>query len=150
VTFAWNYTSLSVTPSAVDILASCSANRATYTIAANQSIPTDGSAQTVLWDTGAFQASATIPLLTETYTLIIHEAGQPVTARAQAGYLAPFSALTFGMYSPKAETPLADFVCVGCSGGITNMEKQTVLTILGVAGVTVASFTWYAGLVGLW
>jgi len=149
VTFAWNYTSLSVTPSAVDVLASCSANHATYTIATNQTIPTDG-AQTVLWDTGAFQASATIPLLTETYTLIIKEAGQPVTARASAGYLAPFSGLTFGMYSPKAMTPLADFVCVGCSDAITNMERQTILTILGVAGVTIASFTWFTGIVGMW
>ncbi|KAI7054330.1 hypothetical protein KC343_g23009, partial [Hortaea werneckii] len=37
VTFAWNYTSLSVTPSAVDVLASCSLNSQTYTIATNLS-----------------------------------------------------------------------------------------------------------------
>ncbi len=48
VTFAWNYTSLSVTPSAIDILASCSLNQNTYTIAANQSVQ---SSQALVWDT---------------------------------------------------------------------------------------------------
>ncbi|KAK0249569.1 hypothetical protein LTS09_015261 [Friedmanniomyces endolithicus] len=37
-TFAWNYTSLSITPSAVDVLAFCSSNSVTYTIAANATI----------------------------------------------------------------------------------------------------------------
>ncbi|KAI7559822.1 hypothetical protein KC346_g22714, partial [Hortaea werneckii] len=64
VTFAWNYTSLSVTPSAVDVLASCSLNSQTYTIATNLSI-TDPT-QSVVWDTGKYQESATVPLLTET------------------------------------------------------------------------------------
>ncbi|KAF1826442.1 uncharacterized protein K489DRAFT_311922 [Dissoconium aciculare CBS 342.82] len=149
VTFAWNYTSLSVTPSAVDVLATCLANRATYTIALNQTIPTGG-AQTVLWDTGAYQATATQPLLTETYTLIIHEAGQPVTARPSSGYLAPFSGLTFGMYVPQSPVPLNEFVCATCSGAVTGMERQTVFMVLGMAGVTIASFTWFIGVAGLW
>jgi len=150
VTFAWNYTSLSVTPSAVDVLATCVANRATYTIALNQTIPTGG-AQTVLWDTGAYQATATQPLLTETYTLIIHEAGQPITARPSSGYLAPFSGLTFGMYVPQAAVPLDQFVCATCgSGAMLGMERQTLFMILGTAGITVASFTWFIGVTGLW
>lgn len=58
VTFGWNYTSLSVTPSAIDIMASCSLNNNLYTIAVNQSVQ---SSQAVVWDTGA-EATASAPL----------------------------------------------------------------------------------------
>ena len=61
VTFAWNYTSLSVTPSAIDIVASCQRNDQIYTIATNQSL---NGTQAVTWDTGAYQSTATVPLLT--------------------------------------------------------------------------------------
>lgn len=149
VTFAWNYTSLSVTPSAVDILASCAKNQQTYTIALNQTIPSNG-AQTVLWDTGAFQSTATIPLLTETYTLIIHDAQQPVTARASSGYLGTFSGLLFGMYVPESPTPLSGYVCATCSGAMTAIERQTMGVVLVMASLTVFSFTWFTGVAGLW
>ena len=58
VTFGWNYTSLSVTPSAIDIMASCSLNNNLYTIALNQSVQTS---QAVTWDTNK-EAKATVPL----------------------------------------------------------------------------------------
>ncbi|KAI9786150.1 MAG: hypothetical protein M1839_007560 [Geoglossum umbratile] len=61
VTFAWNYTSLVVTPSAIDVVASCQRNDQVYTIAANQSL---NGTQGVTWDTGAYQSTATVPLLT--------------------------------------------------------------------------------------
>ena len=67
--------------------------------------------QSFTWDTRAFQASATVPLLTETYTLIIHDAAKDVTDRAQAGYLGTYDQFTFGMYSPQPYTPMADYVC---------------------------------------
>jgi hypothetical protein len=102
ITFAWNYTSLSVTPSRIDILASCTANQATYTIALNHTVePT----QTFLWDTGAFQASASPPLLTENYKLMIYDAESSFSAPPQAAYLAPFSGLTFGMYQKQNYVP---------------------------------------------
>jgi len=103
VTFAWNYTSLSVTPSAIDILASCSLNQQLYTISLNQSVGPTGA---VTWDTGEYQATATIPLLTETYTLVIYDAGQDITSIPQAGYLAVQDQFQFGMYSPQPYTPL--------------------------------------------
>lgn len=100
VTFAWNYTSLSVTPSNIDILATCTANQATYTIAVNQS----AQETSVLWNTGdAPQGQA--PFLTEKYTLLIYDAASSVTAAAKAGYLAPFSGFTFGMYTPQPYVP---------------------------------------------
>ena len=103
VTFAWNYTSLSVTPSGIDVLASCSLNQQLYTIALNQSVGPTGA---VTWDTGEYQATATVPLLTETYTLVIYDAAQDITTIPQAGYLAVQDQFQFGMYSPQPYTPL--------------------------------------------
>jgi len=102
VTFVWNYTSLSVTPTAIDVLATCTANQGTYTLALNQSTKETGK---VLWDTGAYQSTATLPLLTETYTLLIFDADSSVSATAKAGYLAVYSQYTFGMYTPQPYTP---------------------------------------------
>lgn len=143
VTFAWNYTSLSVTPSAVDILASCSANEATYTIAMNQSVA--GETGAVTWDTGAYQETATVPLLTETYTLIIHDAAKDVSATAAAGYLGTYEQFTFGMYTPQPYTPIADWVCATCNGAMTSMERQTIGFLLGMMAITITTFTLFAG-----
>jgi len=146
VTFAWNYTSVSVTPTAVDILASCSLNDATYTIALNQSIT--AATQEVLWDTAAYQANNALLLLTETYTLLIYDSKSSVSATPEAGYLAPQATFTFGMYSPQAATPLADYVCATCNGAGT-LERQTMEFLLGMVGLTVLSFTWFAGAAGV-
>lgn len=102
VTFAWNYTSLSVTPSAIDVLASCTANQATYTIAVNIS----ASQTQVLWDTKN-APSGQSPFLTEKYTLLIYDAELSVSATARAGYLGAYSGFTFGMYTPQPYTPWA-------------------------------------------
>lgn len=146
ITFAWNYTSLSITPSAIDILASCSKNQETYTLATNVTVE---ETQSFTWDTGAFQASATVPLLTETYTLIVHDAAGEVTDQAKAGYLAPYNQFTFGMYSPQPYTPMSDYVCATCNAAST-LEKQTWLALLGMVSVTVITFGWFTGVAGLW
>lgn len=102
VTFAWNYTSLSVTPSAIDILATCTANQATYTIAVNQS-----AAQTsVVWDTKN-TPSGQVPFLTEKYTLLIYDAESSVSAAPRAGYLGVFNTFQFGMYTPQPYVPFS-------------------------------------------
>ena len=102
VTFAWNYTSLSVTPSAIDVVVSCQANSATYTLTNNASVASTGS---ITWDT-QHDATGVAPLLTETYTLVIHDAAKDVTAVASAGYLGSYDQFTFGMYLPQSYTPL--------------------------------------------
>ena len=147
VTFAWNYTSLSVTPSRIDVLASCSLNSQTYTIAANLSVE---ETQTVVWDTGNYQATGTIPLLTETYTLIIHDAAKDVTQQAQAGYLGTYNQFTFGMYTPQAYTPMSDWVCATCNSALAQAERQVMWAVLSMAGLTILSFTWFTGVAGLW
>ena len=102
VSFVFNMTSVSVTPSYINVLASCSANSATYTISANMSTAPTG---TVVWDT-QLDVSGVAPLLTETYTLLIYDASKPITAVASAGYLDTYDQFTFGMYLPQAYTPL--------------------------------------------
>ncbi|KAG8626879.1 hypothetical protein KVT40_005824 [Elsinoe batatas] len=141
VTFAWNYTSLSVTPSAIDILAYCSKNQQTYTLALNQTIANETGA--ITWDT---KASMTVPLLTETYTLVIHDAAREVTDTPRAGYLGTFNQFTFGMYNPQPYTPLADYVCVTCSGAMTAIEKQSLGAVAVFATMAVLGATWFTGL----
>jgi hypothetical protein len=143
VTFAWNYTSLSVTPSAVDILATCTANQATYTLAVNQSVQETGM---VLWDTGAYQETATVPLLTETYTLIIYDAESSVSATAAAGYLAPYNQFTFGMYTPQPYVKWADFKCANCNpnGALSAFDSLTFRALLITSGTTVGSLLYFA------
>jgi hypothetical protein len=103
VEFAWNYTSLKVTPTAIDVLASCSANQGTYTIAVNQSVKETGR---VFWDTQAYQDSGkNPPLLTNMYTLIIYDAESSITARARPGYLSTYQQHIFGMYQPQPYLP---------------------------------------------
>lgn len=147
VTFVWNYTSLSATPSKIDVLASCATNNQMYTISSNVSVE---ETQSIIWDTGAFQSSATVPLLTETYTLIIHDAAKDISAAPQAGYLGVVNQFTFGMYTPQPYTPLNEFKCVTCNDAMTLVEKQTLLALVGMASLATISFGWFTGVAGLW
>ncbi|KAL8878328.1 MAG: hypothetical protein Q9198_003835 [Flavoplaca austrocitrina] len=97
VTFAWNYTSLVIEPAKIDVFVTCQANSASYAISNNASFEPTGS---VVWDTKP-EASGTAPLLTETYTLIIHDASKDVTSVPQAGRLRTYDQLRFGMYKPQ-------------------------------------------------
>ena len=103
VTFAWNYTSLSITPSKIDAVVSCTANSATYTLLNNASYEKTGS---VVWDTLP-DVTGTAPLLTETYTLVVYDAAGEATAVAGPGKLGVSNPFRFGMYLPQSYTPLA-------------------------------------------
>lgn len=103
ITFVWNYTSLSVTPSAVDVVASCSLNSQIYTLTQNMSVKPTG---TYIWDTGKYK-SATIPLLTATYTLFVYDASKSLSDTASAGHLGSDFGYSFGMYTPQPYTPLS-------------------------------------------
>jgi hypothetical protein len=147
ITFAWNYTSLSVTPSAIDVMASCSANQATYTIAVNISAE-----QTqVIWDTNT-TPSGQPPFLTEKYTLLIMDAEADVTAAPRPGYLGVFNQFTFGMYTPQPYVNWTDFQCANCvkNGALSHSEKMTLKVLLFTSGTTVASLLYFAHNFGLW
>ncbi|PWY75534.1 hypothetical protein BO70DRAFT_354459 [Aspergillus heteromorphus CBS 117.55] len=141
VTFEWNYTSLSVTPSGVNVVASCSLNSHTYTISSNMSVSPTGK---VVWDTKKYQANATVPLLTASYTLIIWDAAKGISATASAGHLAAASH-SFAMYVPQPYTPLNGFICATCSFALSEIERLGLKFAFGMMAITIASFTWFAG-----
>lgn len=95
-TFAWNYTSLEITPTAVDVVAYCSKNDHYYTIASNQSVQETGSA---VWDTNPYK-TASVRLLVEHYTLIVHDSKRGPTDPAPAGELGVSRPFIFGVYEP--------------------------------------------------
>ncbi|KAJ9298215.1 hypothetical protein DTO271G3_3820 [Paecilomyces variotii] len=142
VTFKWNYTSLSVTPSAVNVVASCSLNSETYTLSHNMSVHPTGA---VTWDTGKYQASATVPLLTASYTLIVYDVDSNPSAVASAGHLSSENQYTFGMYLPQAYTPLNAYECVTCNGAMSELERHALGFMFTMATITFVSFTWFAG-----
>ena len=118
-----------------------------YTIALNQSV--HGPSGAVTWDTGEYQATASIPLLVATYTLVIYDASKDVTAIPSAGYLGTFEDYYFGMYTPQPYTPLADFTCPSCNAGVSLHDRQALGVLLVTASVTIISFTWFAGSAGV-
>jgi hypothetical protein len=150
VTLAWNYTSLSATPTAVNVMATGSSNKQLYTIAMNQTVT--NATQGVIWDTHGYQATAVQdPLLTQTYTLIIYDSDSSISANAEAGYLAVFNSYTFGMYTPQAYTPLGEFICATCNAALGDMEKRALGMMFGMCILTVLSFTWFVnGLNVIW
>ncbi|KAK9477378.1 hypothetical protein V1514DRAFT_273534, partial [Lipomyces japonicus] len=131
-TFSWNYTSLIVSPSAVNVEAYCSMNDYYYPIAENLTI----SHSSAVWDTGNYQGSATVPLLTAEYTLFIYDSSSDPSEIASAGHLGPFDSLRFGVYSPQAYTPLNDFTCATCSAAISFLDP---LVLRGALIMTIVS-----------
>jgi hypothetical protein len=146
VTFAWNYTSLSVTPTAIDVLASCTANQATYTIAVNMS----ATETEVLWNTKN-TPEGQAPFLTENYKLLIYDSDLSATAAPRAGYLGAFSGFTFGMYLPQEYISLADgYTCANCNGALSLTEKMTLGTMLLTTGTTLGSMLYFTYQFGIW
>jgi hypothetical protein len=94
VHFAWNYTSVIVSPTAINAVVSCSAASKTFTVISNQTIEPTGQ---VFWDSSQVENQ----LLTNEYTLVVWDAARPITAVPQAGVLAPDAQFTFGMYAPQ-------------------------------------------------
>ncbi|KAJ8108092.1 hypothetical protein OPT61_g8410 [Boeremia exigua] len=145
VTFAWNYTSLSQTPSAIDILATCTANQATYTIAVNHS----AAETSVVWDTSN-PPSGQVPFLTEKYTLLIYDAESSVSAAPRAGYLGVFNSFQFGMYTPQPYVPFSEYECTNCNGALSHFEKMTLKALLFTTGTTIGSLVYFTYTFGLW
>lgn len=149
VEIKWNYTSLLAEPTAIDILATCTVNKAMYTIAANQTFDRNGS---LSWDTGKFQETErATPLLTEMYTLIIHDSDVDITTPPKAGYLGTYNQFQFGLYSPQPYVPLDEFQCATCSGALGVLKTRAIGFVLGMFVVTVGSFSWFVSGTGvLW
>lgn len=146
ITWAWNYTSLQATPTGIDVLVSCSAVTETWTLTQNMSY--DATA-TFTWDTNAYaQTAVASPLLTEEYTLVIYDADSSVSATSEAGYLGVYNSFTFGLYNSRPYKDLGEWKCVTCSGAAgNNLDNQALRFAVGMATITVLTFTWFvAGL----
>lgn len=142
-TFVWNYTSLSVTPSHVNVVASCSLNSATYTLTHNMTVKETGK---VVWDTNASQ---TVPLLSATYTLFVYDSEKELDDTAEAGHLGSNIGYNFGMYTPQPYTSLGEFKCATCNGALSDVQRQGLKFAIGMAAITVLSFTWFVGGLGI-
>ncbi|KAJ8119964.1 hypothetical protein ONZ43_g3204 [Nemania bipapillata] len=142
ITWKWNYTSLQGTPSAIDVLISCSKATATWTLTQNMTFaPT----ATFTWDSNKFQQEqigSQLPV--ELYTLIIYDAEGSVTDTAEPGYLAPYSGFQFGLYTSKPYTSLNEWKCVTCSAAPGGpLDRQALGFAVTMTMFTVLSFTWY-------
>jgi hypothetical protein len=163
VTFAWNYTSLVNTPSAVNVIATCSAASAEWTIAGNMSF---APSQTVFWDTNQYKTRQTPQLVLATYTLLIENAEEAAaTGAARPGELSQVNSFRFGMYPPQEYVPIAgelgsqkplelmqetttnnipDFTCPMCNSALGGSERQALGFMFGMMSLTILSFTWFA------
>ncbi|KAK1832324.1 hypothetical protein QBC39DRAFT_349230 [Podospora conica] len=143
ITLGWNYTNLQASPTAVDVLVSCAKAAQTYTLTQNMTFTTKGA---FVWDTAEYQReNVAKPLPVEQYTLIIHDSEGSMTDAPEAGYLAPFTGFTFGLYTPRAYTPLGEWKCATCSAGVSDMERRALGGAVAMSVVTVLSFTWFVG-----
>lgn len=152
VTFAWNYTSLKATPSAVNVLISCSQNSATYTVKTGLPVAANGT-QVVTWDTNQY-ATQTERLIQASYTLVIYDAAKSVTDTPQAGYLGTYDQFYFGMYYGQQyeNNQALKWVCATCNGNgaMGSMGQVTLGFVFGMAALTVVSFGWFGGVAGIW
>ncbi|EEP77352.1 predicted protein [Uncinocarpus reesii 1704] len=145
-TFAWNYTSVKVTPSAIDVVAYCTKNKHYYTIAANQSMQETG---IVTWDTSKYKTED-VPLLTEIYTLLVYDVEVGPSDLPGPGRLGG-QGLKFGVYSPQPYTPLSKSECVTCldNGALSGTQQQALFFMFGMIAITICSFGWFASGFGL-
>lgn len=140
VTFGWNYTNLVIKPTAVDVLASNSAANRIWTLTANMTYEDEAS---YTWDTEAQATDFQAPLLTDQYTLIVHDSDAEVTGAARPGFLATSNQFTFKLYKPQDYVPLSEWKCPTCSAAPPSLNSKGMPLIIGMSAATVLSFTWF-------
>ncbi|KAF4584285.1 SSCRP protein [Ophiocordyceps camponoti-floridani] len=145
VTWAWNYTSMLGTPTAIDVIISCSVAAQTWTLTSNMSFATS---VTYTWDTNDQGNSVETPLLTERYTLIVKDSDVDFTAPPEPGYLGTAkNFFTFGLYTGIPYKPLSEWKCNTCSGAASLFDQQALGLAVVTSTLTILSFTWFvAGL----
>lgn len=114
----------------------------------NQSIGAN-STQTVVWNTDLVGTAVENPLIVATYTLIIYDAASSVSATAQPGYLQVFDQYTFGMYTPQPYADLDGWICATCNSALGPNERRVLGLAVGMAVLTVLSFTWFINGLGV-
>ncbi|KAK7213476.1 hypothetical protein V2G26_020654 [Clonostachys chloroleuca] len=141
VTLGWNYTSVKAAPTAIDVLLSCKSKSATWTLTGNMTYETKAE---YIWDTNKQANDGSNPLGTDQYTLIVKDSDAQITDSPQPGYLNAASAFfTFGMYTPQAYTPYADWKCNACSSAPPTLDLGAVKLAMTMSLITLLSFTWF-------
>ncbi|PHH52267.1 hypothetical protein CFIMG_003348RA [Ceratocystis fimbriata CBS 114723] len=139
-TWEWNYTNIRATPTAIDLILSCSSITQSWTLTSNMTFATPA---TFVWDSSKQANDAQQPLVPNNYTLIIKDSEDSVTAAAEAGYLAVQSTFTFGVYTPAPYTPLADWECTTCIVGAASRPSDMVLPMVISSLLTTFGFMWF-------
>lgn len=146
ITLGWNYTNLQATPTAIDVLVSCSSMAQTWTLTQNMSFSQPAA---FTWNSEAQATDPSSPLRNDEYTLIIYDAESSVSATARPGYLGVYSGFKFGMYKGKDYTPLNEWNCATCESAASGLDNKAVGMAVGMSIVTVASFTWFVAGLGM-
>ena len=144
VTFGWNYTNVLAKPTAVDVLASCAAASATWTLTQNMTYAT---AATYVWNTNKQKNDPNQPLLTEKYTLIVKNSDFSTGDTPEPGYFSSDNSFPFGLYASQDYESLKTWKCDVCSAASQAHPAIKLATTMSI--VTVLSFTWFVAGLGL-
>lgn len=146
IEWAWNYTSLRGTPTAIDVLVSCATASETWTLSSNMSFATSVN---FTWDTTKERDDTEKPLLTELYTLIVKDSDAEISDTPEAGYLGAAMGFTFGLYAPQPYTAMPDWKCIACDSGAPSLGSEALGMAFMMSFITVLSFTWFVTGFGL-
>ncbi|KAL0930771.1 uncharacterized protein CTRU02_213506 [Colletotrichum truncatum] len=146
VTWKWNYTNVQATPTAIDVLVSCSARSRTWTLTQNMTWAVPAS---YTWDTSVQQTDPSAPLANDEYTLVIYDAETSVSATAAPGYLGVSNAFKFGMYVRQEYHDLNDWECPTCGSAASALDSKAISMAVGMSIATVISFTWFVAGLGV-
>ncbi|KAK1243085.1 hypothetical protein MKX07_003713 [Trichoderma sp. CBMAI-0711] len=140
ITWGWNYTNLLGTPTAVDVLISCSTASETWTLTSNMTFK---KSVAYTWDSSVQETSVESPLPVAMYTLIIKDSDAAISDVPDAGYLGTFSSFTFGLYTPQPYVPFPEWRCDACNAALSKFDHQVLGFAITMGLVTVLSFTWF-------
>ncbi|KAJ4860080.1 hypothetical protein T069G_05068 [Trichoderma breve] len=140
VTWGWNYTNLLGTPTAVDVLISCSQASETWTLTSNMTFKTSVE---FVWDSSANPTPADQPFPVAMYTLIIKDSDAAITSIPDPGYLGTFNTFTFGLYTPQPYVPFPEWHCDACNAALSKFDHHVLGFAITMGLVTVLSFTWF-------
>ncbi|KAL7955396.1 hypothetical protein V8C34DRAFT_291655 [Trichoderma compactum] len=140
VTWGWNYTNILGTPTAVDVLISCSTASETWTLTSNMTFKTSAA---YVWDSSVQATDVAQPLPVAMYTLIIKDSDAAISSIPDPGYLGTFSSFTFGLYTPQPYVPFPEWHCDACNAALSKFDHHVLGFAITMGLVTVLSFTWF-------
>ncbi|UKZ68913.1 uncharacterized protein TrAtP1_009931 [Trichoderma atroviride] len=146
VTWGWNYTNLLGTPTAIDVLISCSAVSETWTLTANMTFKTSVA---YTWNSSVQATDVSQPLSNNMYTLIIKDSDAAVTQIPDPGYLGSYSQYTFGLYTSQPYVDYDQWSCDACNAALAKFDHHALGFAITMGLVTVLSFTWFVSGVDL-